>query len=216
MCGVCKKPDCFQREFGKDFSNDYQITDLQKYDSDEPVWFLNFIMGDTPKRLSLDTEQLFDQRKFRKKCMDAITKLPNKLRDDVWVQKIQDLLDECDIIETDEEITKAGEFDLHLNNFILDQGTTSHKEELLIGMVLKLDNKLYFKPESLLDYLNKKRFTGFSKTEMLARLNNDLKGGTERRHIKGNTSAYLWWVPEIVSPVKELPVPEDMKKKEPF
>jgi hypothetical protein len=81
-------------------------------------------------------------------------------------------------------------------------------------MVLKLDNKLYFKPESLLDYLNKKRFTGFSKTEMLARLNNDLKGGTERRHIKGNTSAYLWWVPEIVSPVKELPVPEDMKKEE--
>ena len=216
MCGVCKEPECFQREFGKDFSNDYQITDLQKYDSDEPVWFLNFIMGDAPKRLSLDTEQLFDQRKFRKKCMDAITKLPNKLRDDVWVKKIQDLLDECDIIETDQEITKAGEFDLHLNNFILDQGTTSHKEELLIGMVLKLDDKLYFKPESLLDYLNKKRFTGFSKTEMLARLNNDLKGGTERRHIKGNTSAYLWWVPEIVSPVKELPVPEDMKKKEPF
>ena len=45
MCGVCKKPDCFQREFGKDFSNDYQIADLQKYDSDEPVWFFKFYYG---------------------------------------------------------------------------------------------------------------------------------------------------------------------------
>ena len=58
MCAVCNAPLCKARKFGIGDNYDVIISDLTKLESDESMWFLN-VDG---KRMSLNTEQLFDQQ----------------------------------------------------------------------------------------------------------------------------------------------------------
>jgi hypothetical protein len=182
----------------------------QHENKDDPVWFLNF----EEHRLAIDTDTLFEQKKFRKKCMDSLTQLPNKLTEDAWTLKIQSLLQDCEEIETPEEITKYGQLDSYLYSFIYDQGVSEREEEIAIEMPWEHDNNIYFQPKTLKEYLNKKRFIALTQTEIHAHVMKDLNGGSFRKKVKGVTY-YLWYVPSNPPPLKELPIP-DMKKKEAY
>ena len=76
MCAVCSPLQCRARQFGIGNSFEHQVSDLTKYESDESTWFLN-IDG---RRLKLSTEQLYDQHKFRKACLNEINMMPNLMR----------------------------------------------------------------------------------------------------------------------------------------
>jgi len=210
MCSRCDAPQCRLRKYGIGGEYESKFSDLQKYDSDEPVWFLNF----EEQRLVLNTEELFDQRKFRKKCMDALTQLPNALSPAAWTAKIQSLLENVEIIETPPEITKWGQFDSYLYSFIYDQGVSDREEEIAIEMPWENEGKIYFQPKTLKEYLNKKRFSALTSTEMHARVMQDLGGGSHRKKVKGITH-YLWYVPSKQIEQQDLYIP-DMKKKEAF
>jgi len=210
MCSRCDAPQCRLRKYGIGGEYESKFSDLQKYDSDEPVWFLNF----EEERLILNTEELFDQRKFRKKCMDALTQLPNALSSAAWTAKIQSLLENVEVIKTPAEISKYGQFDSYLYSFIYDQGVSEREEEIAIEMPWEHEGKIYFQPKTLKEYLNKKRFVALTQTEMHARVMQDLGGGNHRKKVKGITY-YLWYVPSKPMEQKDLPLP-DMKKKEAY
>jgi hypothetical protein len=44
-------------------------------------------------RLELETDDLLNQNRFQRKCMDALNKIPPKVKENVWNQIIQQLLD---------------------------------------------------------------------------------------------------------------------------
>jgi hypothetical protein len=210
MNGRCEAAKCQLKKFGVGGDYESRFSDLQKWGKDDPVWFLNF----EEHRLAIDTDTLFEQKKFRKKCMDSLTQLPNKLTEDAWTLKIQSLLRDCDEIETPEEITKYGQLDSYLYSFIYDQGVSDREEEIAIEMPWESEGKIYFQPKTLKEYLNKKRFIALTQTEIHAHVMKDLNGGSFRKKVKGVTY-YLWYVPSNPPPLKELPIP-DMKKKEAY
>ena len=210
MNGRCEAAKCQLKKFGIGGDYESRFSDLQKWGKDDPVWFLNF----EEHRLAIDTDTLFEQKKFRKKCMDSLTQLPNKLTEDAWTLKIQSLLQDCDEIETPEEITKYGQLDSYLYSFIYDQGVSEREEEIAIEMPWEHEGKIYFQPKTLKEYLNKKRFIALTQTEIHAHVMKDLNGGSFRKKVKGVTY-YLWYVPSNPPPLKELPIP-DMKKKEAY
>ena len=203
MCSVCNSQLCRQRKFGIGDNYDVIISDLTKLESDESMWFLN-VDG---KRMSLTTEQLFDQQKFRKACMDYLTILPMAMKSNDWTIKIRTLLEHAEIIPAREhyDTTTFGKFDEHFNNFIFEQGAGLEMEEVITGKCYTEDNKTFFKMVHLEDYLKKKRFTDMKTMQIVQRIR-DMGGGNESRKILGKTER-LWFVPEIVRENKPLKQP---------
>jgi hypothetical protein len=230
MCAVCSLNICKGKQYGVGNTFEHQVSDLTKYESDESTWFLN-IDG---RRLKLSTDQLYDQHKFRRACMNEINVMPNMMRPNDWDSRLQSLLDNVEVIQMPHEITKTGRFESLLERFLEDQGEAEHVDEIDMGKALfeqrdytdKIkDDKgereitvkkmtAYFKSEWLQKFLKRNDFKDFSTTEMAAHIRNKLGGGDTRRKIKGKT-AYLWFVPWIRKNSDEFSTP-DMGEETPF
>ena len=230
MCAVCSPLLCRARQYGIGRNFEHQVSDLTKYESDESTWFLN-IDG---RRLKLSTEQLYDQHKFRKACMNIINVMPNMMRPNDWDNRLQVLLDNVEVIQMPHEITKTGRFESLLERFLEDQGEAEHVDEIEIGKALFEERKYvekikdngtekevevnrmtaYFKSDWLQKFLKKNDFKDFNSTEMLAHIRSKLNGGDGRRKIKGKT-AYLWYLPWQRKSQDDLQTP-DMGEETPF
>jgi len=222
MCAVCSLNICRGKQYGIGNSFDHQVSDLTKFESDESIWFLN-ING---RRLKLNTDQLYDQHKFRKACLNEINEMPNMMRPNDWDSRIQVLLQDFEVIKMPAEITKTGRFENLLSHFLEDQGEAEHIDEIDMGKALfeekeyeEKDGKVrketaYFKSEWLQKFLKKNDFKDFNTTEMTAHIRNKLGGGDIRRKVKGKT-AYLWYVPWTKKNNEEYKTP-DMGEDTPF
>jgi hypothetical protein len=230
MCAVCSLNICKGKQYGVGNTFEHQVSDLTKYESDESTWFLN-IDG---RRLKLSTDQLYDQHKFRRACMNEINVMPNMMRPNDWDSRLQSLLDNVEVIQMPHEITKTGRFESLLERFLEDQGEAEHVDEIDMGKALfeqrdytdKIKDEkgereitvkkmtAYFKSEWLQKFLKRNDFKDFSTTEMAAHIRNKLGGGDTRRKIKGKT-AYLWFVPWLRKNSDEFSTP-DMGEETPF
>ena len=69
ISGHCNSPVCRTRRYGIGNSGGMPLfSNLTKQDSEPPVWFLDVENG----RLELETEELLNQVRFQRKCMDAL------------------------------------------------------------------------------------------------------------------------------------------------
>ena len=132
MCAVCSQNLCREKQYGIGNNFEHQVSDLTKYESDESTWFLN-IDG---RILKLSTEQLYDQHKFRKACMNEINAMPNMMRPNDWTSRLQMLMETVVVIQMPHEITKTGRFESLLERFLEDQGEAEHIDEIEIGKAL--------------------------------------------------------------------------------
>jgi hypothetical protein len=222
MCTVCSLNVCRGKQYGVGNSFDHQVSDLTKYESDESTWFLN-ING---RILKLSTDQLYDQHKFRKACLNEINEMPNMMRPNDWDSRIQALLQDFEVIKMPHEITKTGRFESLLERFLEDQGSAEHIDEIDMGKALFEEKEYegtegkikkstaYFKSEWLQKFLKKNDFKELTTTEMNAHIRNKLGGGDIRRRVKGKP-AYLWYVPWIKKNNEEYKTP-DMGEDTPF
>ena len=230
MCAVCSLNICKGKQYGVGNTFEHQVSDLTKYESDESTWFLN-IDG---RRLKLSTDQLYDQHKFRRACMNEINVMPNMMRPNDWDSRLQSLLDNVEVIQMPHEITKTGRFESLLERFLEDQGEAEHVDEIDMGKALfeqrdytdKIKDEkgereitvkkmtAYFKSEWLQKFLKRNDFKDFSTTEMAAHIRNKLGGGDTRRKIKGKT-AYLWFFPWLRKNCDEFST-TDMGEETPF
>ena len=222
MAAVCSQNLCRGKQYGIGNSFEHQVSDLTKFESDESIWFLN-ING---RRLKLSTDQLYDQHKFRKACLNEINEMPNMMRPNDWDNRIQGLLQLVEVIQMPTEITKTGRFENLLAHFLEDQGEAEHIDEIDMGKALFEEKEYedkkgksqkmtaYFKSEWLQKFLKKNDFKEFNTTEMTAHIRNKLGGGDIRRKVKGKT-AYLWYLPWTKKNSDEFKTP-DMGEETPF
>ena len=230
MCSVCSPIQCRAKQYGIGNSFEHQVSDLTKFESDESTWFLN-IDG---RRLKLSTDQLYDQHKFRKACLNEINMMPNLMRPNDWDSRIQALLEVVEVIQMPHEITKTGRFENLLERFLEDQGEAEHIDEIDMGKALFEDRDYtdvikdgngerevkvkrmtaYFRSDWLQKFLKKNDFKDFSTTEMTAHIRNKLAGGDVRRKVKNKTT-YLWYVPWQRKSGDEFKTP-DMGEDTPF
>ena len=216
MCSVCNASLCKSRKFGIGDDYSHTVTDLTKYESDESVWFLNL----DGRRMCINTDEFFDQAKFRKACMNTLNVLPNKMSERDWEKRIQSLLAEVVVIDMPEEVTKIGRFDNHLEAFIADQGEALTIDEILIDKAWASpdENIIYFRLISLEKYLTKQRFNNFSSTQMCARIR-ELDGDSTKKKIR-NKLHHLWFIPKNFQEIdkkdtSDLAIP-DLTQKVPF
>ena len=201
MCAVCSPIVCQSRQYGIGDSFEHNFSDLTKIQSDQSVWFLN-IDG---QRIVLDTEELFDQNKFRKACMDKINIVPNPMRPNAWTTRLQQLLRDIEVIEAPKEIRKEGRFKSLLEQFLDDQGAAEHIDEINMGKAWFDKGKAYFKTDAIQTFLEKKRFKDFTSTQIHATIR-QMGGGHAHKKVQG-TTAFMWYIPYTRKEEKSFAVP---------
>jgi len=192
MRSHCDSSKCRIRKFGIGRDDvEMDIANLTKLESDESVWHLD-VDG---SRITVTTDELMDQRLFRKKVLETHTSLPVEMSKRDYEARIRELLEQCEIIKMPKEVTKEGRFYSHLEDFLYNQAIADEIEDVLNHCVWKSEGKMYFQLSSLERYLRKIQFKEFSTTQMGSLIRD--KGGDSKLHrVNKNTTKNLFFIPD--------------------
>ena len=192
MRSHCDNSKCRIRKFGIGRDDiEMNIANLTKLESDESVWHLD-VDG---KRITVSTDELMDQRMFRKKVLETHTNLPVEMSKRDFEARIRELLEQCEIIKMPYEVTKEGQFNSHLDDFIYNQAIADEIEDVLNHCVWKDDGKIFFQLTSLERYFKKIQFKEFSSTQM-GSLIRDRGGDSKKVRVNTNTVKNLFYIPD--------------------
>ena len=189
-CNVARCRGC---KFGIGGSNATPtFSSLSKLDTKPPLWFLSI----DDKRLELTTEQLQNQIKFQRACMEILNMMPPKMQERAWQTLIQTLMDSgMEIIEVSDDVTIEGQFMELLESFCTDMAQANTRDEILLGKPYTEDGKTYFRIKDLKDYLVKHRFTDMETNRIASKLR-DLKAEHKFWNIKGR-GTNVWYIKEF-------------------
>lgn len=189
-CNVAKCRGC---KFGVGGGNTAPtFSSLSKLDTKPPLWFLSI----NDKRLELNTEQLQNQLKFQRACMEILNMMPPRMNDRAWQALIQSLMDSgMEVIEVSEDVTIEGQFMELLESFCTDMAQANTRDEILLGKPFTEDGKTYFRIKDLKDYLVKHRFTEMETNRVASKLR-DLKAEHKFFNIKGR-GTNVWFIKEF-------------------
>jgi ligand-binding SRPBCC domain-containing protein len=204
MCSFCNAPECRKREFGIGGDYEHKFSDLKKYQSENSIWYLTI----DAKTVRVNTKQLYNQNLFIEACLDQVNIVLNELPRQEWKRKIQELANNVEVIEMGEDVTLEGRFDQHLHAFVNDQGKAMTLDECNYGKAFEENDRIYFKMEFLLGYLEKQRFRGFDATRVAARLKERDAKSVVKRVEKKNTR--LWEIDSLTfKRIDALPLPKE-------
>ena len=189
----CDVQKCRTCKFGVGKGNTTPtFSSLAKLDTKPPLWFLSI----DDKRLELTTEQLQNQTKFQRACMEILNLMPPKTNERAWQAQIQTLMDNgMEIIEVSSDVSLDGQFQDLLESFCTDLAQASTKEEVLLGKPFTEKGNTYFRIKDLREYLVKHRFTELDTNKIASKLR-DLKAKHTFWNLKGR-GTNVWYVPEI-------------------
>lgn len=211
ICSFCNATLCRTRQYGIGGGALPAMKSLRKIPTDQPIWFLE-VNGTT---LELTTDQLQQQVKFQKACMEFINFMPPKVSDRQWQNLIQMLLDSCVDLEKPKEAGIGDQFLEHVEMFCTDSRLRANsKEELLLGRPWAgLDpdgdetTRVYFRLMDLEDYMTRKGFKYYTRSQITSKLGSrDIEARPHFFKIKGR-GVNVWHVsePDTLDGTFELP-----------
>ncbi len=205
LCSNCNRRECFRRKFGKGETDlDVAPTGLEKYGSEPPLWFLSLDGVDKP--LELETEDLQNQIRFQRRCMEQLSIMPK-------------------IMTPIKGVSNTEQFIEYLKEWCTSKGAAETKEEITLGKPwlnreANQDRKHHFLLKDLEEFLQKKKFTVFQRNKMVRIIEQELKGTKKTLRVSktdGDAFLKVWVIPEFVDDMEgvEVAIP-DMKEKESY
>ena len=207
---VCNKKLCVQRQYGVGQETDDAINivlgSFTRRTTDPVTWIVD-VDG---YRIEMDTEDLMEQPRFRKKCVEKISLLPPRVPPVRWEATIREKVRLAEIQEAPMDATPTGQFLLHLKDFCTGKLQGKTKEDLLRGKPWTEKECTYFRSPDLLAYLDRLRFRAFTERKIWSILREI--GGHTQFSIKG-VCVQCWWVPEFTVQQEAFEVPEIPKEE---
>ena len=203
----CNKSLCKRRKYGIGTTTDaVEITGLSVVKSEPRVFFADL----DGRRLELTSYDLQSQAKFQIACLEQQNFMPPRVKEDAWQILINGLLSEANEIEVPEELTYKGQFLDLMESFCHGRVQAASAEELLLGKPWLMEDNVYFKIDSFVDFLKQKNFTHYSKGQIQERIK-EINLGNKCNSVKafktttgGWKSIRVWWVPDMKEHV-EIP-----------
>lgn len=201
----CDKAACRLRKFGVGQNGDFPLlAGLTKFDTQPPTWFIDVDGGG---RVELTTEDLQQQIRFQRKCMDYLNLMPPAIKPDQWRGMVQTLLEKVIVVQVPQDASSVGQLMILLENFCTARSQAKAKEEILIGKPWRDSGRHYFRMGDFLAYLDRQRFREF-KVHQIARLLKD-RGASSVFMKINRRGTNLWSVPEFDHVADaELPLPD--------
>jgi|TARA_R100000482_G_C5090307_1_gene130472 hypothetical protein len=204
----CNAAVCKLRAHGIDGGNDMPtIHSLTKFDSNPPIWFLDIEGGG---RLELETDDLQNQRRFQKKCMEKLNMLPSKMSEPAWAKLINHLMDNLTIIPAPVDASPIGQLMEHIDRFVNGRAQARSKEELLLGKPWTEHNKHYFRMSDLMAYFDRMHFRDYRIHQVTAILK---QNGAEHHffNLKGK-GTNCWSIAKIETHDGKFDTPRELDK----
>ena len=217
IASVCNKEVCRTRKYGIGGNSDASIAPIMlgamtKINSDPPIWIID-VEG---YRIEITTEDLVNQTRFRKLCMDKINKLPAMLRQPVWEAAIRDRLNNIEVVEAPPDSGPEGQFRVHLETFLTQRAGGNNLDELIMGKPFHCEKdvppltiahvgRTFFRSPDLIRYLEQQHFREFKERQIWALLR---KTGAEHHGftLKGKYVT-AWSVLSFAAQNEEFAVP---------
>ena len=208
----CNKDVCITRKHGVGPAGvQNQMSSLTKIDGDPPIWILD-VDG---QRVELSTDGLISQTRFQKDCVSQINKLPIAVSQRAWQTRIQLLLDNLTIIEVPPDATIKGEFEDLLSQFCTDRAKGTEREDILQGVAVWDESKVFFQVKDIKKHLNVNDFNHYTSNKITLRLQG-LNAEKMFWRVKGK-GIHVWSLPQEYfasddEPLSlpDLPIQEDI------
>lgn len=179
------------------------LTGLTKFDSKPPVWFVEVDGGG---RLELTTEELQNQGRFQRKCMEGLNTMPPVVKINTWQGIVQGLLEGVTIIEAPLDASPRGMLFEFLERFCMSRAQARIKDELLLGKPWTSAGSHYFRIFDFMQYLERNRFKEFKINKICSMLK-EIGGEHHFFRIKGK-GLNTWRIPEFSTTDSEFKAPD--------
>lgn len=104
ISNYCNKEICKNREFGiaafEHIDVGIIVDSICKMTSEPPMWILSL----EGVRSEVETEEILDQTKFRRVCVNAVNKIPGRMKSDDWDKFIRSKLADITLIDAPKEL----------------------------------------------------------------------------------------------------------------
>ena len=87
--------------------------------------------------------------------------MPTRIKENEWAKLLNDLMNECTIIEAPPDASISGQLIEHVHNFCSQRAIGDRKEDLLRGKVVRLEEICYFRMADLCAYLDRHNFRDY-------------------------------------------------------
>lgn len=181
---VCNKTLCQSRKFGvaarEDVHSMFAIDAITQLETDPPTWFLTLtVKGGESKRMKLTTQQLFNVRDFKKRCMEELRSIPTPPKQEQWEEFLTQQLKSAHVIPVPFEMTEAARVLDVIYRFVLSSPKSTEQEHILRGRVLTIPKETgitaFFRMTDLANYMERAKVRGISSADLFTVLN-ELQG----------------------------------------
>jgi hypothetical protein len=203
MANHCNAMLCRARKFGVGVNGDRpRISGLRKVNVESPMWFMDM----DEMTLELSTIQMLRYDQFQAAALAKGNHYYRSMKQDEWGQILNAALANVVIIEPSADLTAAGIFLSHLEDYLTNKRRGYQRDDLLSGRPWENEEEQrhYFSMKGLMEYLRRAGLRDVRETWVYARIR-DLGGDNRFMNIKGKRANY-WWVPS--SCVSPTPTPD--------
>lgn len=207
LSGHCNSAVCRGKKYGVGNHHGMPIiTSLTKYDTSPPIWFADVEGGG---RVELTTDDLQNQGRFQKRCIDTLNSMPPIMKNDAWQAMVQMLLENVSVVDAPEDASPQGLLLEYVEKFCTQRAQAKTRDEILLGKPFLEDNTHYFRMSDLLAYLERNKFRDFKSNQVASILKNHLQGEPKFFKTKGK-GINCWSIPEYYVDSKELELPQNL------
>jgi hypothetical protein len=188
IASFCNSKVCMKQEFGvgDDFSPGLEIKEIQKYESDPPI----FLVTIGEDMVEVDAAALHEPDKFSLKCMEQINQAMLPVAKIVWRKQINKLLQTAIPVPAPESLKTDTQLKELLTEFVSRVNGKS-KEDVKKGIPFTEDGVSYFKYTSFWDFLVKKKSWNIKYEATLRMLQKLFKAVEKSSVLGGKNTRYL-------------------------
>lgn len=194
MCSFCNKSKCRLRKFG--IGENSVITDVgnvtQYGNNDDAIYHITINQEST---IVCTVEELYDQHKFRKKCLVKTKSMPPMMARNDFDAFVVNLVSKAIEVKTDEEMTPEGQFKIVLAKYISNQANAMDIDDILNGQCFVDDeeNKVFFRIDQLQEYMRNRKHAALT-TNQVAVFIRGLGGDCTKRKLNNKPGQLVWFV----------------------
>jgi len=197
----CDKITCSKRRYGVGQAAAPDLASITILDTTPPLFFVRMTSGAT---VECETDDLLSSRSFQRAALTQLRVLLPMYKQEQWQQRVQECLEEAQVIEAPREASSAGALEELIQQFCTDKHAAQTKEEILLGRPW-LDEDVqrhYFRLKDLIDHLERAKFREWTRQKLTQRIR-ELDGGHHFFNLKGSGVNVFWLPSAAFSPQTE-------------
>ncbi len=202
ICSHCDARTCKTRKHGVGADAAPDISSISILDTTPPLFFVVLTSGGT---VECTADDILSSRAFQRAALEQLRTLLPLYKQEAWMGRVQECLEQAVMIEAPREVGTAGAFHDLLEQFCTDRHAAQARDEILLGKPwLDEDSgRYYFRLADLMSHLERVRFRDMTRQQVTARIR-EIGGGHDFFNLRGR-GANVWWVGEEAFSVQSTP-----------